>query len=266
MTRFIDGFSAIGRQSIMSFKSLFSWVDPKEYILLRIINPLLQLTFFCLLAKYIYNTTDITSWVIGNSFLLCTTNVFFGMGYILQAERFFGTLKIIMIAPLNKFLILVGRGVIYAANSLFTVLIGLIFGSLVFGVSFKNVNLFIFFIIILIAMFASSGLGLLISSFGLITRDINLILNTGSVILLALTGANFPIKDLPIFLQKISYCIPITRSIEAGKIMLKQGDMLVIRNLMFQEFLVGVIYTILGYLMLRVMDFLSRRKATLDMY
>jgi ABC-2 type transport system permease protein len=266
MTIFVDGFTAIIRQSIMSFKALFSWIDPKEYILLRIINPLLQLTFFCLFAKYVFNTSDITPWVIGNSFLLCTTNVFFGMGYILQDERFFGTLKIIMVAPMSKFLIFVGRGLIYAANSLFTVVIGLVFGSLVFGVSFKNINLLMFFLIILIAMFASSGLGLLISSFGLITRDINLILNTGSVMLLALTGANFPISELPVFLQKISYCIPITRSIEAGKIMLKHGDMSVVQNLIFQEFLVGVIYTVLGYLMLRVMDYMSRTKATLDIY
>lgn len=266
MTSLIDGFSSIVRQSIMSYKALFSWVDPKKYVLLRIINPLLQLTFYCLLAKYAFNSADITPWVIGNSFLLCTTNVFFGMGYILQEERLFGTLKMIMVAPMNKFFIFVGRGIIYSANSLFTVIIGLIFGSLVFGVSFKNVNIMLFFLIILAAMFAASGLGLLISSFGLITRDINLILNTGSVMLLALTGANFPINELPIFLQKISYCIPITRSIAAGNIMLQHGDMSIVYNLIFQELLVGIIYTVLGYLMLRVMDYMSRRKATLDIY
>jgi len=266
MTRIKNSFTAIIRQSVMSFKALFSWIDPKEYILLRIINPLLQLTFFCILAKYVYHTTDIAPWVIGNSFLLCSTNVFFGMGYILQDERFFGTLKLIMVAPMNKFFIFMGRGLIYAVNSLFTVIIGLVFGTLVFGVSFENVNLLIFFLIILVAMFASSGLGLLISSFGLITRDINLILNTGSILLLALTGANFPVSELPVFIQKISYCLPITRSIEAGNLMLEHGNMSTVINLIFQEFLVGIIYTVLGYLILRIMDSLSIKKATLDIY
>lgn len=261
-----DSISAITRESIMSFKALFSWIDPKEYILLRIINPLFQLTFFCLLAKYTFNTTDITPWVIGNSLLLCSSNVFFGMGYILQDERLFGTLKIIMVAPMNKFLIFLGRGFIYAANSLFTVMIGLLFGSLIFKVDFTNVNMGIFLLVILVAMFSSSGLGMLISSLGLIVRDINLILNTGSVILLALTGANFPINELPVFVQKISYCIPITRSIEAGNLMLRHDHISKVWMLIFQEFLIGITYIILGYVMLRFMDYLARKKATLDIY
>lgn len=262
----IDGICRFFRQSILSFKSLFGWLDPKIYVLVKVINPVFQIMFFSLLARFVYNVEDVTPWVIGNSFLLCTYNAIFGVGNVLSIERFFGTLKIVIAAPSNKFLVFVGRAFMHIIDALITVVIGLASGALIFGVSFAGVNIPLFFLNIFIAMFAASGFGLLIGSLGLWVRDMNLIMNTAVMGLLALSGANFPIDMFPRIIQKICYGIPITRSIEAAKLLMDDGSRTLIYILMSQEILVGVIYTVLGYILLKVMETIARHTASLDVY
>ncbi len=254
------------RQSLLSFKALFGELDFKVYVFVQIIDPILQLIFFCLLAKYVYKADNITPWVIGNSLLLCTKNTIFGIGFVLWGERIFGTLKLLVAAPANKFLVFVGRSFMHIIDAMIKVIIGLVTGYLLFGVSFAGVNLPILGLNILIAVFAASGFGLLICSMGLRIRDMNLIMNTAATLLLALSGANFPVEKLPNILQKISYILPLTRSIEIANSIMHGVFTSNLYRLMLQELFIGVIYLSIGYLMLQYMENKARKAASLDIF
>ncbi|QNO15871.1 ABC transporter permease [Alkalicella caledoniensis] len=262
----LDIIGRFFRQSILSFKSLFGWLDPKIYVLVKVINPIFVIMFFSLLAKYTYGVDDVTPWVIGNSFLLCTYNAIFGVGNVLAIERVFGTLKIVIASPSNKFLVFVGRAFMHIIDAVITVLIGLIAGALIFGVSFKGVNFPLFALNIFVAMFAASGLGLMIGSFGLWIRDMNLLMNTAAMGLLALTGANFPIEMFPNIIQKVCYGLPVTRSIKAAALLMDGGSRDMVYRLMSQEIVVGIIYTTLGYVLLKIMERVAKNTASLDIY
>lgn len=254
------------RQSLMSFKSLFGWLDPKIYLLVKVIDPIFQLLFFCLLARYVYNAEDITPWVIGNAFLLCTKNAIFGVGHVLVVERFFGTLKVVVATPSNKFLVFISRGLMHIIDSLFTVFIGLVAGVIFFGISFSGVNIPLFFLVTLVAMLAATSLGLLLGCFGLWLRDMNLLMNTAAMGLLALSGANFPLASFPPIVQRLSYSLPITRSIEAARLLMTNSDTALVYRLMSQEILLAIVYTIAGYILLKLMENLAKRSASLDVY
>jgi len=215
---------------------------------------------------YVYGVKDVTPWVIGNSFLLCTYNAIFGVGNVLVNERFLGTLKIVIAAPTNKFLIFVGRAFMHVIDSMGTVIIGLITGVIVFNVSFKDINIFLFTINIFVSMFAASGLGLLIGSLGLKIRDMNLVMNTAAMSLLALSGANFPVEKLPSVLQKVSYSLPLTRSIKAAKLIMNGSEGAIVYGLMSQEIIIGIVYTTAGYFLLRAMETYAKKTASLDIY
>lgn len=254
------------RQSIMSFKALFGWLDPKLYVVIKLINPIMEICFYILLAGYVYKTKDLTPWIIGKSFLLCTSNTIFGIGSVLREERFSGTLKAVIAAPANKLLVFLGRGFMHIVDASLSVVIGLFIGYLLFGMRLSNINFLSFTLTIIIAMFSASGLGLLISSFGLISRDMNLLMNTVSMCIFGLSGAIFPIDRLPIILQKLSLCIPITRSIKAARLITNGGSSNVIYSLLFQELMVGFAYALAGYLLLRILEEIARKRATLDIY
>ncbi|WP_066498903.1 ABC transporter permease [Abyssisolibacter fermentans] len=253
-------------QAWLSFKSTFGWIEPKTYFFVKILNPIFQLIFFCLLAKYCYNTDDLTHWVIGNSFLLCIYNSVFGVGAVFMFERFMGTLKMIIASPENKFIAFFQRGFVHIIDSLVTVSIGLIIGSLLFNVSFENINMYLFIMITIIAMFSAVSFGLFIGSFGLVTSQMNLIMNICAMLLMAFSGVNFPVEALPNIVQKFSYCLPITRSLKAADLIMAGGNLSAIDRLVVEEILIGIIYIIIGYLFMKITEKIAKKRATLDYY
>ena len=251
-------------QSKMSFKALFSYLDPLAYILLKILVPILQIIFFSLLSQYAFKTNDIAPWIIGNSILLCSKNAIYGVGRVLINERMFGTLKLIIASPCNKFLVFVGRGFMHIFDALITVSIGLLIGFLFFNLRIPFSNMILFTIII--SLYSAMAIGQLISCVGLVYRDIHMLLNISEYLLIILTGASFPISRLPIFLQNISNFLPLTRGIKAARLLTTDYNLSEILNLLTVEFLIGTIYLISAYFMLTYFEYLSRKKATLDLY
>ncbi|WDV47209.1 ABC transporter permease [Clostridiaceae bacterium M8S5] len=253
-------------QAWLSFRATFGWIEPKIYLFVKIINPMFQMIFFCLLAKYCYNTDDLSHWVIGNSFLLCIYNSVFGVGSIFMVERFMGTLKMIIASPENKFVAFFQRGFVHIMDSLITVTLGLIIGAIIFNVSFANVNIILFIIVTIIAMFSAVCFGLFIGSFGLITSQMNLIMNISAMILMALSGVNFSINILPKVVQKISYCLPITRSMKAADLLLIGNNDMKIYRLMGEEIILGLLYVVMGYIFMKVTERIAKKRASLDFY
>ncbi len=262
----LESIGSFFRQGIFSYKALFGWLDPKVYILTKIVSPIFQLIFFCSLARFAYGKADVTQWVIGNSILMCYLNTVFGLGGIMAEERNFGTLKLIIATPYNKFVSFIGRSLMHITDGISTVLICIAAGIIVFGADFSKVNVALFAADILIAVFAASGLGMLIGCCGLVIRDMNLLMNTAATTLLALCGTNFPVERLPLFLQKISYCLPLTRSIQAAWMIAEGNRFGAVSQLMLQEALLGILYMLAGYCTLAIMEYLSRKKATLDIF
>lgn len=181
-------------------------------------------------------------------------------------ERYFGTLKMVIASPANKFVTFFQRGFIHIIDSLITVIIGLTAGVVLFHVSFNGVNVVLLLFIAFIAMFAAAGLGLALGSLGLITSDMNLVMNTAAMILLTLSGANFPIEKFPYVVQQIAYCMPLTRSIKAANLVMKSQEFNRVYELMIQELGIGVLYILIGYFMLIAMENIARKKALIDIY
>ncbi|MBA4536386.1 ABC transporter permease [Bacillus aquiflavi] len=253
-------------QAIISYKALFGFFSPKIYILVKVVNPIFQLIFFSMLAGYLYKTSDITPWVIGNAFLLCTYNILFGVAAVMVTERMFGTLKPIVASPANKLFVFLGRGFMHVIDSSITVILGFFTGFLFFNLDFSNVDLIALAMTVFISMFAATGFGLLIASIGLLIRDLNMLLNVLSMLLLIITGANIPLSLLPDWAQLISYSIPITRGIEASRQLMDGATFYSVGPLIGQELIVGIIYMLSGFVFFKVIERLSKIKGTLESY
>ncbi|MFB5089479.1 ABC transporter permease [Psychrobacillus sp. PGGUH221] len=253
-------------QSFISYKALYGYLDFKLYLLFKVVTPIFQLLFFSLIAKHVYDSNDITPWVLGNALLLSMYNSLFGVGAVLVSERSFGTLKSLIASPTNNFYLFVSRGFIHILDSLLTVFLGLFTGFLIFDLDFSNTNFIHLLICILITMFASMGMGLLISSVGLLLTDLNLILNFLVFILMLFTGAIFPISYLPEPLQYISEFIPITNGLSAGRAIVDGVPFSDVVHLLLKEFIIGLIYTFLGYLSFIITERLARIRGNIDIY
>ena len=146
-------------QAWLYFKSqqaAFRW---EEFLCFQVGYPLVTMVFYCLMASYSFQTTELTPWVVGNSFLLCVNTCIFGLGNTFSGERYFGRIRSIIVAPVHNLEVVLEKGFFPAVVAAVTVGFGFGMGSLVFGVEIGGISMMGLLIIILTAMFAASGFG-----------------------------------------------------------------------------------------------------------
>ncbi len=259
MKRFIN-------QAWLSFKTKYAVISFEEFLFMETLYPLITLAFYCILAAYSFKTSNLTRWVVGNSFLLCTNMCIFSLGIAFDGERFSGRIRSIIISPVNKLLIVLEKGFFPAIVSVITVFFGFMIGSLIFGVDFTSINLGLFLIVIIVGMFSMTGFSLFLSSFGLITDSMHFILNLVANILIIFSGANFPISQLPEALQIISKIIPLTRSIEAANMLFVGYDTSKFIMLLLTEILIGIVFYIISYFIIQIAEKIAKKNATLELF
>ena len=118
----------------------------------------------------------------------------------------------------------------------------------------------------LLISFTTAGLGLLFGSLGLIMRDAITIANVMYYLLLVLCGINFPVSRFPEVVQVISYCLPLTRGVEAAREAAAGAPITQIGGLLAGELVVGVLYAMLGYALFRALEAYARRGGLQEAY
>lgn len=254
------------RQSLVTYRSVFGALDLKTFILTKFLSPIFSMLFFCYLARYAYGSDNMAEWVIGNAFAVCVFPVFLGAGLILMIERHIGTLRSIIASPTSSLVIFLSRSVMHIINAFMVCAVGLTVGILIFHLEFTDFRFDIFALILLVSMFAAIAMGMAFSSLGLIVRDINLFMNIFILGLIILSGANVRLDDFPAPLLFLSRLLPVTRGIEAARLLYSQGASDQVYLLIGQEALIGCIYFCLAYFLFRLIEHLARRHATIDLY
>lgn len=250
----------------LSFKSRQSMFKIEEFLCLQAIYPLLTLIFYCILAGYSYQTSNMARWVVGNSFLLCINTCIFTLGSTFMAERAYGCIRSLIVSPSHKLGIILHKGFLTCVTAMVTVVIGFLAGSLLFSVDFSRINWFLFFIAVGAAMFAAAGFGMFIGIFGLISDQMHFVLNFMSYVLMIFCGANFPITQLPPGIRTVSECLPLTHSIAAVNMLFGDGNNNQYIQLLLKEAGIGIIYYILSYLLIRLIEKVSIRRGAMEVF
>ena len=140
------------------------------------------------------------------------TSMFAGMSVLWDKE--FGFLKEIMVAPVNRVSIVIGRIIGGATTSIFQ-------GILILGISilmgFKIVSIPAFFSSIVFMLLISStfiGLGLIFASKMKDIQGFGMITNFVIFPLFFLSGALYPLENLPVWIRCISYLDPLTYGVD----------------------------------------------------
>lgn len=148
--------------------------------------------------------------IVGMSMLF--TSMFAGISVLWDRE--FGFLKEIMVAPVNRVSIVVGRIAGGATTSLIQAMLVLTI-SIVMG--FRISNIFALLPAIIFMTLISTtfiGLGLIFASKMRDIQGFNLIMNFVIFPLFFLSGALFPIENLPAWLRPVAYADPLTYGVD----------------------------------------------------
>jgi ABC-2 type transport system permease protein len=149
-------------------------------------------------------------------------------------------------------------------NGAFVSAFALLVGSLILDVEIPAGAIPSLALVILVAAFSCTGLGLINAALALRIRESAVLSNVLFGFLLIFTGANVPLDDLPEWMRTISDYIPFTHSIEAARRLVDGASTSEVMGLVGVELVIGAAYAVAGYLLLRFFEDQGRRHATLD--
>jgi ABC-2 type transport system permease protein len=250
-------------QAWFAYRSLFAWSTPFSYFASKFGFTFFSMLLFMFMGKFV-GLSDPAYIVIGNILIIPAANAIGGVSMTVGNERRFGAMSYLLGSPAPRAPIFLGRGLFQVLDSFITVAIALPVAILIFHLDMRSTNFLLVLFCAFITAFTTSGMGFVMGSISLVNRDSWMITTTLTLALYILVGANFPVASLPKSLQAISYSLPMTRGVMAGRAALGGADWDSISSLMLGEILIGAIYVTLGYTIFRLLERKSMVSGTLD--
>ena len=140
------------------------------------------------------------------------SSVFFG-AYIIW-DRKFDFLKSVMVAPVRRSTIFLGKTFGGMTTSLIQAFILLAIGALI-GINYTAESVISFVVIVLMLSFALTSLGLAIGSYMESLEGFQLIVSFVAFPIYFLSGALFPLDNIPLWLSILTSINPATYAVEA---------------------------------------------------
>jgi len=141
-------------------------------------------------------------------------SVMTGLPVAISQEKEIGTMDGMMVAPLNRLSILLGKTMAQTARGLIQGVIILALAIGIFGVAIQG-SILLVFALLLLGVFSFVGLGIVITSFTKDQETAQMLMMTLMFPMMFLSGVFFPIQQMPWYMQTISKALPLTYASDA---------------------------------------------------
>ena len=246
-----------------SFRALWNWLSPWIYIPTMLIGPIFQILLFTFIGRSAQLASD-EFFLIGNAIQYASIPCLFAMAQMIGGERYQNTLGAILVSPAPRIPLFLGRSLPVILNGAFVSAFALAVGSLILGVHLPASSLAPLALVVLVAAYSCTGLGLINGAVSLRIRENAVLNNVIFGFLLIFTGANVPLDWLPDRRSTAAQGMPFTHAIEAARQLAAGASLGDVSDLIGAELLIGSVYAVLGYSVLRWFETQGRRHATLE--
>ncbi|MCJ7743839.1 MAG: ABC transporter permease [Dehalococcoidales bacterium] len=141
-------------------------------------------------------------------------SVMTGLAASIAREREDGTLDGILVSPINRLSIILGKAFSQIARGLLQAAIILGLATLLFGVVIHG-NLLLVVLLLILGVFSFVGVGVQISALATRQETAMTIMMTLQFPMLFLSGVLFPVQHMPEWIQAISKAVPLTYATQA---------------------------------------------------
>jgi ABC-2 type transport system permease protein len=248
---------------LLSFRALFGWLSPWILIPTYVIAPIFQILLFVFIGRAARTQSD-EFYVIGNALQYAAIPCIFAMTNTIAGERYQNTLSAVLATPAKRIPLFVGRSLPVIVNGFFVAVFAFAVGGAIVGIHVPAEAVPGIAFVILVSAFACTGLGLTTAAVGLLARDTATLSNIVFGILLVFTGANVALDDLPGWMSTLAQGLPLTHGIEAARRLADGASFGSIGGLVAAEAFVGFAWGLVGYAMIRTLEWQSRIHATLE--
>jgi len=141
-------------------------------------------------------------------------SVMTGLPVAISQEKEMGTMDGMMVAPVNRLSILLGKTMAQTGRGLIQGVIILALAIGIFGVAIQG-SILLVFALLLLGVFSFVGLGIVITSFTKDQETAQMLMMTLMFPMMFLSGVFFPIQQMPWYMQTISHFLPLTYAADA---------------------------------------------------
>jgi ABC-2 type transport system permease protein len=248
---------------VTSYRALFNWLSPWIFVPTFLVAPIFQILLFVYIGRSAHARSD-EFYVVGNALQYASIPCVFAMSNTIAGERFQQTLGYILATPAGRLPLFLGRSLPVIANGFFVSAVAFAAGGAIVGIHVPASAIGSLALVIAVSAASCTGIGLFGAAVGLRVRETATLNNIVFGILLVFCGTNVPLSELPGWMSFASQGLPLTHGIEAARRLANGQSLGTVGGLVAAEALVGALYGLLGYALLRVMEERSRRLATLE--
>ncbi len=137
-----------------------------------------------------------------------------GLAVSISKEREMGTMDGILSAPISRLSIVLGKSLAQVVRGLMQAVLALALAIVIFGVVVHGSYLLLL-LLLLLTVFSFIGIGIMISALAAEQETAMTIMMTLTFPMLFLSGALFPIQQMPTAIQAISKFLPLTYAVNA---------------------------------------------------
>ncbi len=141
-------------------------------------------------------------------------SVMTGLPGAISQEKEVGTMDGMMVAPINRLSIILGKTLAQTARGLLQGVIILGLSVWLFRVTIQG-NILLVFGLLLLGVFSFVGLGIVLTSFAKDQQTATMLMTTLLFPMMFLSGVFFPIQQMPWYMQDISKVLPLTYAVNA---------------------------------------------------
>ena len=157
-------------------------------------------------------------------------SVMTGLPAAISHEREVGTLDGMMVAPINRLSVILGKTLAQMARGILQGVLILVLAITLFGVTVHG-SILLVFALLLLGVFSFVGLGVVLTSFAKEQETAVMMMTTIMFPMMFLSGVFFPIEQMPWFMQAISKVLPLTYVADAlRKVMVLGADIPMLTN------------------------------------
>ena len=169
-----------------------------------------------------------------------------GLPHAISYEKDMGTLDGMLVAPINRLSIILGKTLAQTVRGMIQGVLLLILAVLLFGVTIHGSLLLVFLLLFLI-VFSIVGLGIMITSFTNNEQSASMIMMTIMFPMMFFSGVFFPIEQMPGIMQGIAKFLPLTYATTAMRdVMVLGAGLPAIANELIFLVIFGLVFLVIS--------------------
>jgi ABC-2 type transport system permease protein len=200
------------RAGLADYRAIFTW---KSWLAGWMVRVIAQVAFFSLLGERIGDDQKTFYLLVGNSILVAALTGVFSLN-LTSAERWAGTLPLLVASPSSPVIVFSARGSYLAVDGALSALAALFIAGPMFGMDLPWPRVLAVVPLTAIVALASFCFGTFLAGIVFRFRNINsLVVLTTHVSLMAACGVNVPLSYYPDALEWFSHVLPVTNGLLA---------------------------------------------------